>query len=185
LLQTCLANAGERLQDLSVSEDEVARFKAAFLHAAQGNLTKAKSMIEELFPGGLLPASDVDALLDTWVAQVSQEMVDDFPASDPRWAQSIPRGKCYILGCFACFVTYVTDSASSTTSLILLHQLDDKLKAHALFLKFLHSSELWTKVGGCQLMQMLYCTSIILRIAGSCNCSGIRHGYQTFAAGAC
>ena len=31
--------------------------------------------------------------LDAVVVNVSQEIVDDYPASDPRWAEAIPAGK--------------------------------------------------------------------------------------------
>ena len=31
--------------------------------------------------------------LDQAVSILSQELIDDYPASDPRWAESIPAGK--------------------------------------------------------------------------------------------
>ena len=32
------------------------------------------------------PVMDIDALLDTLVLKVAQDMIDDYPANDPRWA---------------------------------------------------------------------------------------------------
>jgi len=42
--------------------------------------------------------------LDTSVAALSQELIDDYPASDPRWAESIPSGRKlpYNVVCFSC-----------------------------------------------------------------------------------
>lgn len=31
--------------------------------------------------------------LDTAVFNVGQEIIDDYPASDPRWAESVPTGQ--------------------------------------------------------------------------------------------
>lgn len=34
-----------------------------------------------------------DAELDKAVTQISMDLVDDYPASDPRWAESVPQGQ--------------------------------------------------------------------------------------------
>ena len=54
---------------------------------------QAESLVEELFPHGLPPSEEPNSTLDTLVARLSQEMIDDFPASDPRWAESVPHGE--------------------------------------------------------------------------------------------
>lgn len=48
-------------------------------------------MVVELFPsnGDL----DSDTELDKAVTQISVDLMDDYPASDPRWAESVPEGK--------------------------------------------------------------------------------------------
>jgi len=52
-------------------------------------------MVNELFPPSLPAASAERGLvLDVLVARLSQEMIDDYPASDPRWAESLPPGLC-------------------------------------------------------------------------------------------
>ena len=47
-------------------------------------------MVDELFS----PHSDLgsDCELDRAIAQISADLVDDYPASDPRWAESVPEG---------------------------------------------------------------------------------------------
>lgn len=48
-------------------------------------------MVVELFPSSA--DLDSDAELDRAVTQISVDLMDDFPASDPRWAESVPEGK--------------------------------------------------------------------------------------------
>ena len=56
--------------------------------------TRAQSIVDELFPPGMPAVSEPGSSLDLLVVGLSQEMLDDFPASDPRWAESLPSGKC-------------------------------------------------------------------------------------------
>lgn len=125
VLQTTKVN----LTDVSLGEvtfveadDDMKKFKSAFLLFCQGNSDEAQSICNEVFASG--------ADLDTAVLTLSQELIDDFPVSDPRWAESIPSG-----------------GISASTSLIILHQLEDKLKAHAFMLDFLKGVRLWAKLG--------------------------------------
>jgi len=48
--------------------------------------------VNELFPPGVPASVEPGAILDVLVTQLSQDMVDDYPASDPRWAESLPPG---------------------------------------------------------------------------------------------
>lgn len=52
-------------------------------------------MVMELFPSNA--DLDSDAELDRAVTQISVDLMDDYPASDPRWAESVPEGKCNVL----------------------------------------------------------------------------------------
>lgn len=36
---------------------------------------------------------DSNCELDGTIAQISVALVDDYPASDPRWAESVPEGE--------------------------------------------------------------------------------------------
>ena len=47
--------------------------------------SEAKNTCLQLF-------SSEDSGLDLAVVSLSEELVDDYPASDPRWAESIPAG---------------------------------------------------------------------------------------------
>ncbi|KAK3749505.1 hypothetical protein QZH41_013473 [Actinostola sp. cb2023] len=74
-------------------------------------------------------SEDIMSGLDAAVASLSEELIDDYPAADPRWAESIPAG-----------------GISASSSLIILHQLEDKLKAHEFFVNFLKGVTLWDKL---------------------------------------
>ncbi|XP_006811533.1 nuclear pore complex protein Nup133-like [Saccoglossus kowalevskii] len=119
----------DRVEEMSQSEDSTLRLKAAFLHACKHNLDHAQAIVNDLFPSSDVTVEGAGSTIDITVATLSREIIDDFPASDPRWAESVPH-----------------DAASSTTSLILLHQLEDKLKAHDYFLSFLKNTDLWDKL---------------------------------------
>ena len=55
------------------------------------DLGHAQMIVDELFSSH----SDLDSdhELDRAVTQISVDLVDDYPASDPRWAESVPEGK--------------------------------------------------------------------------------------------
>lgn len=100
-------------------EDKTRLLKAAFLQFCRNDLVGAQTVTDELFPAD--GDGEEGAELDSMVTQINLDLVDDYPASDPRWAESVP-----------------DESAGfPLTSLIILHQLDDKMKAHGCFMDFL------------------------------------------------
>lgn len=48
-------------------------------------------MTDELFPADA--DGEGDSELDGVVTQIDLDLVDDYPASDPRWAESVPDGE--------------------------------------------------------------------------------------------
>uniref|UniRef100_A0A3B5A269 Nuclear pore complex protein Nup133 n=1 Tax=Stegastes partitus TaxID=144197 RepID=A0A3B5A269_9TELE len=100
-------------------EDKTKLLKAAFLQFCRNDLVGAQTVTDELFPTD--SDGEEGAELDSMVTQINLDLVDDYPASDPRWAESVP-----------------DESAGfPLTSLIILHQLEDKMKAHGCFMDFL------------------------------------------------
>lgn len=96
-------------------EDKARLLKAAFLRFCCNDLIGAQTLSDELFP------ADDSAELDATVAGIDLDLINDYPASDPRWAESVPN----------------ESAAFPLTSLIILHQLEDKMKAHCCFMDFL------------------------------------------------
>uniref|UniRef100_A0A7M4FGG8 Nuclear pore complex protein Nup133 n=1 Tax=Crocodylus porosus TaxID=8502 RepID=A0A7M4FGG8_CROPO len=115
--------------EIIAQEDKTKLLKAAFLQYCRKDIINAQSMVVELFPPNA--DRDRDAELDRAVTQISVDLVDDYPASDPRWAESVPEEA----------------AGFSNTSLILLHQLEDKTKAHSFFIDFLHQVGLFEQLG--------------------------------------
>ncbi|XP_054634991.1 nuclear pore complex protein Nup133 [Dunckerocampus dactyliophorus] len=110
-------------------EDKPKLLKAAFLQFCRNDLLGAQTVTDELFPA----VSDAveGGELDAMVTQINLDLLDDYPASDPRWAESVP-----------------DESAGfPLTSLIILHQLEDKMKAHSCFMDFLLQVGLLDQLG--------------------------------------
>nr|XP_057931322.1 nuclear pore complex protein Nup133 isoform X2 [Doryrhamphus excisus] len=110
-------------------EDKPKILKAAFLQFCRNDLLGAQTVTDELFPAGgdAVEGGELDAM----VIQINLDLLDDYPASDPRWAESVP-----------------DESAGfPLTSLIILHQLEDKMKAHSCFMDFLLQVGLLDQLG--------------------------------------
>lgn len=100
-------------------EDKTRLLKTAFLQFCRNDGVGAQTLTDELFPAE--GEGEEGTELDSVVTRINLDLVDDYPASDPRWAESVP-----------------DESAGfPLTSLIILHQLEDKMKAHSCFMDFL------------------------------------------------
>ncbi|XP_054843519.1 nuclear pore complex protein Nup133 [Eublepharis macularius] len=113
--------------DIISQEDKTKLLKTTFLQYCRNDLDNAQAFISELFP----PQADLgpDSELDRAVTQISVNLVDDYPSSDPRWAESVPEAATF-----------------THSSLILLRQLENKTKAHSLFIDFLRQVGLFTRL---------------------------------------
>ena len=126
------------LEDLTMSESKGDQLKAAFLLFCKRNMGQSVSIVAELFPASdAAPSSSsahpVDSALDRLVANMSQDLIEDFPASDPRWMESAEGGSS-------------STSVGTSTSLLILHQLRDKQTAHDFYVNFLKEVGLWDRV---------------------------------------
>ncbi|XP_069118196.1 nuclear pore complex protein Nup133-like [Argopecten irradians] len=121
---SALAASSSQIHELSLSKDKTSRLKSAFLSAMRGDMDLAQAGVDELFPLSDNTNTDMNEV----VVAVSLDLIDDYPASDPRWAESRQ------------------DPCSSTTSLIILNQLSDKLRAHDYIISFLKKVGLWKRL---------------------------------------
>jgi len=60
----------------------------------RNDLIGAQALVDELFPAEGGGEGEEGAELDEVVTSIDLELVDDYPASDPRWAESVPEGSC-------------------------------------------------------------------------------------------
>ncbi|XP_029450044.1 nuclear pore complex protein Nup133 [Rhinatrema bivittatum] len=139
-----LLETAARMETIA-QEDKTKLLKAAFLQYCRRDVLGAQCVVNELFS----PNADLnpDLELDRAVAKISIDLVDDYPASDPRWAESVPE----------------ETAGFSNTSLILLHQLEDKMKAHSFFMNFLHQVGLFQCLNTYKVRGMPMATRLFLR----------------------
>lgn len=55
------------------------------------DIVGAQCLVDSLFSAQT--ELEADNELDQAVTQISMDLVDDYPASDPRWAESVPDGE--------------------------------------------------------------------------------------------
>ncbi|KAM4772603.1 nuclear pore complex protein Nup133 [Rhinophrynus dorsalis] len=130
-----------RMKDIT---DKTKLLKKAFLQHCRKDILGSQSIVNGLF--SLEPDLESVYELDQAVNQISVDLIDDYPASDPRWAESVPEEA----------------TGFSNTSLILLHQLEDKMKAHLFFMDFLHQVGLFHNLSTCQVRGVSMATRLLL-----------------------
>ncbi|XP_072121492.1 nuclear pore complex protein Nup133 [Mobula birostris] len=129
---------------LDPQEDKIKMLKTAFVMYCRKDIVGAQTMLEEIFPDNVDMGSDSE--LDNAVAQISLDLINDYPACDPRWAESVPND----------------ESRFSNTSLLLLHQLEDKMKAHYCLMEFLRDMELLNRLETIMVRGFLMATRLLL-----------------------
>ncbi|XP_053405017.1 nuclear pore complex protein Nup133-like [Mercenaria mercenaria] len=142
---TQLATSTAQIEELSMSDDKSARLKAAFLSACSGNLKQAQDIVDELFPKDAVSTGNQTTDIDRLVSGLSCDLIDDYPASDPRWAENVK-----------------SDSGSGMSSLIILQQLKDKQRAHEYIINFLKKVNLWDKLRTIKIGSHVMSTRLLL-----------------------
>ena len=88
----------------------------------------------------------VDNLLDNVIVKVSEDLLNDIPAGDPRWSDENQVG------------------IGSSYSMQITKQLEDKQKALRLFYKFLRDRKLWERLSVTVIRGTPVCTVLVLGI---------------------
>ncbi len=119
-------------------------------------------------------SNETDSALDRLVVSMSADLIDDFPASDPRWLKTVPAAEA-------------SGGVGSTMSLLILHQLEDKQTALEVYISFLKEVGLWKRVGTCPVASLIsgYFITVFLPVSvigGSLK--GYGHFDNAFACGA-
>lgn len=81
-------------------------------------------MIDEILKMDL-----VDKKIDSICVDLSERLIDDIPAHDPRWAESVNKSK-----------------SLGTNNIIIVNQLKRKITMHEYYLNFLKKFSIWEKV---------------------------------------
>lgn len=135
------------LEELTTQTQNVdARMKAAFLYHVSKNQAQCEALVRELFPRNEIQISDIDSPLDVAVVKVSQDLIDDIPARDPRWVE----------------MKTSNISLSSSTSLHILRQVEQKQHALDLFFNFLVDLKLWERLSAVVSFGVVMATTHVL-----------------------
>ena len=144
-LNLSVSQAG--LDNLTMSESKKDQLKAAFLLFCRREFNQASSIVEEIFPQKS-EADEADSSLDRLVVAMSADLIDDFPASNPRWLVTVPGAEASGIG--------------STMSLLILHQLEDKQTALEVYINFLKEVGLWKRLTGVSTGELVTATTLVL-----------------------
>ena len=124
--------------------------KAAFLLFCKRNIGEAKFIVGNLYPaddgtGNQQPQSNEPySPLDRLVISMSTDLIDDLPASDPRWLETLPASEL-ASGSQDLEGNPSIDNIGSS-SLVILHQLEDKQTALDVYISFLKEVGLWERL---------------------------------------
>ncbi|GAB1864344.1 Nuclear pore complex protein Nup133 [Camponotus japonicus] len=121
--------SNDELQDMYCSSDAATQLRAAFLLSLRQNKMQCNEILSQLFPLQEDPVMDIDATLDTLVLKVAKDLIDDYPANDPRWIHHRD----------------LSMTINAVTSMQIPHQLEGKEKALELFNIFLKEHNLWSR----------------------------------------
>ena len=105
----------------------VRQLEKAMFSYVEGNHMQACIQVDEALPPLPLHAPETDSLADVGVIEFSRIIVNDKPASDPRWLQQIEE--------------------DPSGSLIIQQQMQHKLVAHDTFVSFLRDTGLMDRLG--------------------------------------
>ena len=121
--------SNEEVQDMFYSSDSATQLRAAFLLSLRQNKSQCEDILLQLFPLQEEPVMDIDASLDTLIVKVAKDLIDDYPANDPRWSNHRD----------------LSMTINAVTSMQIPLQLEGKQKALDLFVAFLKEYNLWNR----------------------------------------
>lgn len=106
-------------------KEEKNQMKAAFIYHLKKNFDKTSEILSQLM-------DNRNATLDInrIVVEIAKDLAEDVPASDPRWEQ----------------IKYSKNALGSSFSMQIIQQLKEKKIAYNIFIDFLHSTDIWSKV---------------------------------------
>ena len=120
----------------------VRQLERAMFSYVEGNHMQACIQVDEALPTLPLHAPETDSLADVGVIELSRIIVNDKPASDPRWLQQIEE--------------------DPSGSLIIQQQMQHKLVAHDTFVSFLRDTGLMDRLGVVTYQERLVPTCSVL-----------------------
>ena len=144
-----------------MSESKKDQLKAAFLLFCKRSIGEATYIVDHLFPKDEMDCGDKqsgsnepDPSLDRLVISMSTDLIDDLPASDPRWLETLPASELP--------AGHATDENIGSSSLVILHQLEDKQTALDMYISFLKEVGLWRRLTRVTTRDLSMATTLLL-----------------------
>lgn len=106
-------------------KEEKNQMKAAFIYHLKKNFEKTTEILSQLMDNRT-STTDINRI----VVDIAKDLADDIPASDPRWEQ----------------MKLTKNALGSSFSMQIIQQLKEKKIAYNIFIDFLHSTDIWSKV---------------------------------------
>lgn len=106
-------------------KEEKNQMKAAFIYHLKKNFEKTSEILSHLMDNR---NSSMD--INRIVVEIAKDLAEDIPASDPRWEQ----------------IKFSKNALGSSFSMQIIQQLKEKKIAYNIFIDFLHSTDIWSKV---------------------------------------
>ncbi|KAL2713004.1 nuclear pore complex protein Nup133 [Vespula squamosa] len=141
-----LLTSNDELQDMFYSSDGATQLRAAFLLSLRQNKLQCEEILTQLFPLQEEPVMDIDAILDTLALKVAKDLIDDYPANDPRWTNHRD----------------LSMTINAVIAIQIPHQLEGKQKALDLFVSFLKEHNLWDRFCAVTYRGIIMSTSHVL-----------------------
>ncbi|KAL7299771.1 hypothetical protein TKK_0007518 [Trichogramma kaykai] len=138
--------SNEEINEMLYCTDGGKQLQAAFLLSVRNNKEQCDDILSELFPMQEEPVMDIDAPLDTLVLKVAKNLIDDYPANDPRWENH--RDLNFTL--------------NAVLAMQIPHQLEGKQKSIELFVMFLKEHNLWSRFCAVSYRGVIMSTSHVL-----------------------
>lgn len=105
--------------------EEKNQLKAAFIYHLKKNFDKTTDILSTLMENRTSSTN-----INRIVIEIAKDLAEDVPASDPRWEQ----------------IKMSKNALGSSFSMQIIQQLKEKKLAYNIFIEFLHSTDIWTKV---------------------------------------
>lgn len=105
--------------------EEKNQMKAAFIYHLKKNFDKTSEILAQL-----MDTRNATLDINRIVVEIAKDLAEDVPASDPRWEQ----------------IKYSKNALGSSFSMQIIQQLKEKKIAYNIFIDFLHSTDIWSKV---------------------------------------
>ncbi|CAB3374512.1 Hypothetical predicted protein [Cloeon dipterum] len=133
-------------EDITPEADCVTKLKQAFVLHNRREMALCKEVLDSVLPKEVERGVEVDAPLDLVIVRVSKDIINDMPASDPRWSETSSGAQF-----------------GTSSSLQVQQQLQGKQQTLELYINFLKSVNIWNKLSAVTARGIVIATSLALQ----------------------